>query len=396
MEELKEVIENLTKGLESFKDTTAAEVKAAKEAAEDAKAKVAGIEKRTARAELEHRDSEPEPLRYRAADGRELKAYTCKHDLRKHIEGFNPDLGPNQFGATVVGMACGKWSNPDLRTKAQSTGSNTAGGYLVPDNLSAQIISEALNQSVVMRAGARIVDIPGGNLRITRVSSTPTAAPKNENEAITADDVVFDAIELVPITFGTLTYASLELMQDSPNAAAAIESAIMESFAVELDRLALRGSGSGTLTGLFNLTGVQSTTSVGAIDYDALLDAVEDIQDNNGVADAIIMPPALSTGLAKLKSGDGSTSAALYLDPPRALEGVRMFTSNQAETGYVYVGQFASNAIWGLRMAPTVQVSDVAGDTFKQGQVAIRVLWRGDVAAERANRLVRLSGVTAS
>jgi len=233
-------------------------------------------------------------------------------------------------------------------------------------------------------------------LTIARVNSTPSFQVKAENDAFSEEDVSFDAVRLDPYTIGTLVHMSLELAADSPNAASVIESALAQALAVKLDQLALRGTGSQEPLGVYNLDGVATTGSVGGIDFDALLDAHEDCLDANGMTSAFIMPNDLAVALAKLKSGDGSTSAALYLEPPAMIAGIPIIPSNQASSGTVYTGQIADNVLFGVRLSPTIQISTEAGEAFKRGQIAVRVLWRGDFAAERATRLVKLTGVTTS
>ena len=85
-----------------------------------------------------------------------------------------------------------------------------------------------------------------------------TGAWRNENAAVAESDAVFERVTLTARTLAVLTRLSYELFQDlTPAGAEIIEQELIKSLAVELDRVALRGTGTAPEPrGVLNQTGV--------------------------------------------------------------------------------------------------------------------------------------------
>ena len=97
------------------------------------------------------------------------------------------------------GIVTGDWSRAKAELeemRAMSVGTPTAGGYLVPSPLSAQVIDMLRAKAVVMLAGAQTVAMEYHTLDLARVTGAPTAEWKAENAAITASDMTLDKVTL--------------------------------------------------------------------------------------------------------------------------------------------------------------------------------------------------------
>lgn len=79
-------------------------------------------------------------------------------------------------------------------------GTLSAGGYMVPSPLSAQIIDKARNSAVCIRAGARTVPMDSSTLAIAPCNRDPTAAWRAEMAAISASDMALDRVVLTAHT----------------------------------------------------------------------------------------------------------------------------------------------------------------------------------------------------
>lgn len=192
------------------------------------------------------------------------------------------------FDRYLRGLATGNWDGSErelARYKlALSEGTATAGGHLVPTPLSGRIIDLARNAMRVMQAGAMTVPMTSQTLKIARLTGEGTPAWHTENAAITAGDLIFDAVTFTARTLTRLVVLSMELFEDAdPSSEEIIARSFAAQIALELDRVALRGSGSAPEPrGVLNHTGVTLTDHGTAItNYDWWLDAIGTVRNNN-------------------------------------------------------------------------------------------------------------------
>ena len=95
-------------------------------------------------------------------------------------------------------------------------GSATAGGNLVDSTLFDRIFEKLEEESMVIRAGATVVNTAGGeDLLVPKVTTNPTGALVAEGAAIGESDPVFGQVTLGAFKFAALTQVSQELLADS-------------------------------------------------------------------------------------------------------------------------------------------------------------------------------------
>ena len=95
-------------------------------------------------------------------------------------------------------------------------GSATAGGNLVDSTLFDRIFRKLEEESMVIRAGATVVNTAGGeDLLVPKVTTNPTGALVAEGAAISESDPVFGQVTLGAFKFAALTQVSQELLADS-------------------------------------------------------------------------------------------------------------------------------------------------------------------------------------
>jgi len=148
---------------------------------------------------------------------------------------------------------------------------------------------------------------------------------------------------------------SRELLEDSLNIEQALEAALRGSLSVELDRVALRGSGTPPEpTGIKFTSGVNSHVPVAGpfSSYDDLIDAMLlNWQDNSPVTSAIVMSPLNLATLAKLK--EGTTDAPLR--KPDVLQNIPMMMTTSMDNDTAILGDF-SKLIIAIRTQPRIEV----------------------------------------
>jgi HK97 family phage major capsid protein len=150
-----------------------------------------------------------------------------------------------------------------LNTATEGTGS--AGGFLVPDELSAAIIA-VRNRAGVSRQLCKVVGMSSDVLNIPNVSSGLTVDYPAEAAAITASDQVWSQISLNCAKRAIISKCSNELLHDSViNVIDDLAVAIGNAFATREDAELILGDGSssfGSVTGLISGMGAGGTVDM--------------------------------------------------------------------------------------------------------------------------------------
>jgi HK97 family phage major capsid protein len=280
--------------------------------------------------------------------------------------GTDPTQPRPSFDKYLRGLATGNWDNaPEER--ALSEGTATAGGHLVPSPLSSRVIDLARNASRVFTAGALTVPMTAQTLKLARLTGENTPAWRNENAAITDQDMVFDSITFTARSLVRLVKLSVELFDDAdPSSEDVIANSFASQLALELDRVALRGTGSAPEPrGVLNQSGVTALThgtngstigsppSATVIGWEFLVDGIGAVRNANFEPNAQIMAPRTTQSLAKLRDTTNQ-----YIAPPTYLEGIPRLNTKQVpvnltvgtstDCSEVYTGQW-DNLLIGIR-----------------------------------------------
>jgi HK97 family phage major capsid protein len=326
-----------------------------------------------------------------------VKAIGLKREQRmaSHIADRNfehYDLTP---GAYLRAMVVGAKSEAEKR--ALSEGTDSAGGFTVPDILSAQVIDMVRAQSTVVRAGALTVPLESDVQHIAKVISDPIPAWRNEAAAVTEADPTFSRVTFTPRSLAVLVKVSRELLEDSLNMETLLPQIMTSAMAVELDRVALFGSGTAPEPqGVVNFSGVQEVAhNMGLETYNTLISARTLIKTANfdGVS-AYIMHPREEGVIAGFVGND-----AHPLQLPPAIAEVPFLTSTSvpidggagSDEGSIITGKF-DNLMIGLRHGVTIQIlKERFQDTGQYGFIAFM---RADIAATHENAFCKITGIT--
>ena len=330
-----------------------------------------------------------------AATGKPVNVYSPSQRIAGNVQPGQPSVG-DILAAKLIG------TKDASINAALSEGTDSAGGYSIPSSVLPQFFDKLRAKTQFIQAGARTLMLDGMKTRIMRTTADPTAAWRAENAAVTESAPTFDAVDFLPQSLAVLVKVSEELLQDSVNIAQALESALIGSLSVELDRACLFGAGSSNEPlGLFGTTGVNSvsmgTNGATPTSYDELLDALyENELDNANAATAAIMHPRTAKTLRKLKD---STGQPLMLPP--ALRDLPMLsttsvpiTQTQGTASGVcsttIVGDFAE-AILGLRQSLTIKRLDqtYAGNL----QIGFLAYLRADVGVSHPSSFTKIIGI---
>ena len=270
---------------------------------------------------------------------------------------FDPADHELSFDRYLRGLATARWDGAE-HERALAEATVGAGGALVPAPLSSRVIDLARNRTVVLRAGAQTVPMTSQTLALARLTSEGTPAWKTEGANITAADMVFDRVTFTARTLVRLVQLSVELFEDAdPSSEGIIARSFAGQLAVELDRVALIGTGTAPEPrGVLNQSGITTTThganGTAITNYDWWLDSIGAVRAAGFEPNAHIQAPRSSTSLSKLK--EATTNA--YLAPPAGLLPmlttksipITLTTGTSTDTSYVFTADW-SNLMIGMR-----------------------------------------------
>jgi HK97 family phage major capsid protein len=286
------------------------------------------------------------------------------------------------FGRYLRGVITQQWDPREMRFLSEAnTGTN-----LVPSPLSASIIDRARNASRVVQAGAQTVPMDSATMKLARVTGDPTAAWRAEDGAITESNSTLDAVTFTARSLAFYTRVSRELIEDSaPSAESTLRNQIAQVIALELDRVALRGTGTPPEPkGILNQTNVVLTAhganGTAITNYDWWLDAIGAVRSANFEPTAHIQAPRSSTSLSKLK--EATTNA--YLKRPEGLlpmlatkqVPITLTVGTSTDCSELYTGQW-DQAMFGLRTSLQIGL-DPYSFGISAGHVAVIAWLRAD------------------
>jgi HK97 family phage major capsid protein len=342
-------------------------------------------------------EEKPTGLVFEDREGRKHKAYGPKEKLFSGDSDFS-------VGKILRAKILGDFSDlNDTEMKSAGEGIGALGGWLVPTEVSAKVIDMARNLACVMQAGAYTMIMPTPEMRLVKITGDPSAYWVAEHGEIAESDWTLEPVNLKAMTIGVLVRSSLELLEDAKNAGSALQGAMAKALALEMDRVALLGTGTNEPRGLDNCDGVNLISKGvdgGTItNYDDFSNAVEDVADNNGIAGAVIFAPRTFYTLDRLK--EGTTLAPL--PAPESYKNLKNFSTNQigiADTqgtatnaSKAFVGDY-KNILYGIRKALEIEFSRTAGQkTFAKCEALIRCRMRLDIAVLRENHFTKIEGI---
>lgn len=290
-----------------------------------------------------------------------------------------------RFSDWMSGVVTGRWRGPHAaELRDMSVANQVAGGFLVPEALSARIIDLVRAKSVVIAAGAETIPMDSATLPIGRITSDPSASWKAENTAVTSSDINVGVLTLQAKTLVALVKMSVEWAEDVPNGVDVVENGLAQALALELDRAAIRGAGGLEPTGILNHPGVVQTSLGGlGMIVDNLVSAVIRMRANNHEPNAILWHPTQAGEYSQLKDGEGRYLVqSEHPDIAKLLHLTSTQVLGTSGSGEVYVID-GTKVLIGVRTNLTVEFSREASDgttgAFTSLQIWARAYLRADV-----------------
>lgn len=309
--------------------------------------------------------------------------------------------------------------------KALAEMTDSAGGYLVPQQWMADILGLLRANAIVRSANPRVVPF-NKQMNQTSISSGATASYTAENARIAVSEQVFaEAVLMTPKNLTAMVPVSNYLLADADQADALIRDDLVEVIALREDLAFLRGTGAGgEPLGLRNKVGV--TTDPITVPANGFQPTMSDLRmirafylnNNAGAVDlAWFFHPAFFAYLSTQTDADGHFLLDANLlslnDDGRGgvLDGTRFFLSTQIPINLT-VGT-SSNAtdlmlvnmrecILGINQELELATSTEAAwspdgtnwhSAFQQNQTLFRAVVRHDIAHRRPSQIIVQTGV---
>lgn len=296
-----------------------------------------------------------------------------------------------------------KEMNDEIHAKAMSFGVDTSGGFLVPAEVTGQMIELLYANSIAADLGATKLDnLTSSPLPIPRQTGGATAYWGGEASTITASDSTFDQLNLVPRDLFALTVLSEKLLKLAGNASieAMIRNDFMTALALKIDKAVLKGTGaSGEPIGILNASGVNTATLSDPATYNEFVKFISEVRADNALKGSLGW--ALSnTDMTELEqivdNSSGGVNTVNQIHERRrllsengdAILGYKARVSTQLAANDVIFGNFADALIaqWG-----PIQLAMTNALGFATAQSHMRALTWADVGIRRPVSFCRKS-----
>lgn len=295
------------------------------------------------------------------------------------------------------GPAKGVYIATELFEK-RATQTTATSAAVAPESFRPDLFTSALtNTAIVSRLGATTLTGLTGDVVIPRETGSPNVGWVAEDQALSTGNASFDSLTLTPHHVGVITELSRQLLQQSsPQVEGLVRSMMSRNVALEIDRAAIAGSGSGAEPlGLINDPNVPTL----AFDTDlftttAAMIAAADVA-NIGDTRAFLS----TNGVRALAMVERDTTGR-PIPMSDTFHGEPAYFTNQApddlgagtnENGLVY-GDW-SDLLIGIWSQLDVLVNPYAETAYSKGNVLIRAMASVDFGVRRPASFVSATGV---
>jgi len=226
---------------------------------------------------------------------------------------------------------------------ALQIGTDSEGGYLVPDEFERTLI-ESLEEENVFRSIAKVITTSSGDRKIPVVATKGTAFWVDEEGAIPESDDAFGQVSIGAYKLATMIKVSEELLNDNVfNLEAYIAKEFGRRIGAKEEEAFFIGDGTGKPTGIFNATGGAqlgiTAASATAITIDEVMDLFYSLKSPYRRNAIFVMNDATVKAIRKLKDGSGQ-----YIWQPSIQAGAPDTILNRPVKTSAYVPTIASGA----------------------------------------------------
>ena len=278
---------------------------------------------------------------------------TIDSELSRPVNSPITNKPSTEGGEEKTGRATGEYKNAfwNVMRNQNSTnvqnalkiGTDTDGGYLVPDEFERTLV-EALEEENIFRQLANVVTTSSGDKKIPVVASKGNASWVDEEGTIPESDDSFGQVSISAYKLATMIKVSEELLNDSAfNLERYISKEFSRRIGTKEEESFFVGDGTGKPTGILNNTGgahlgVTAASST-AITADELIDLFYSLRSPYRRNAVFVTNDATVKAIRKLKDGNGQ-----YLWQPSLTAGTPDTILNRPVRTSSYVPTIAASA----------------------------------------------------
>ncbi|WP_010651591.1 phage major capsid protein [Oceanobacillus massiliensis] len=248
---------------------------------------------------------------------------------------------------------------------ALQIGTDSEGGYLVPDEYERTLVQE-LEDENIFRKLATVIRTSNGDRKIPIVTSKGTASWMDEEGAFLESDDAFGQTSIAAYKLGTMIKVSDELLNDSVfDLQAYIAGEFGRRIGAKEEEAFFIGDGIGKPTGIFAVTGgaEEGVTSAGAnIAFDDVMDLFYSLKSPYRKKAVWVLNDSTVKALRKLKDGNGN-----YIWQPSVQVGVPDMILNRPYHTSSYIPDLtAGNKVMAFGDFSYYWIADRQGRSFKR------------------------------
>tara|TARA_R110002012_G_scaffold86483_2_gene214854 strand:+ start:2272 stop:4347 length:2076 start_codon:yes stop_codon:yes gene_type:complete len=227
-------------------------------------------------------------------------------------------------------------NNMNYSKRDLTAGTNSAGGYLVPEQHMGDMFIDRLKaKSSVVEAGARVIESQGDIVIPQLLTGANNVSWVAEGSAPTESAMTFGQVALSPKGLrGFVDISRILANNSNPDAESIVRDDLVSTFAEKVDQTALVGGGSNEPVGVIgdsNVPVVAIGTNGGNMTYAKLLDMYKSVINNNAMFQdgKWIMNPSLEAKLRQtLKDSSDTASNFIFGDDRKILGYDSIVTTN--------------------------------------------------------------------
>lgn len=408
VEDVKDALTKMTTGIEDFKKRHQEEV-------DKLKSEVNLMQTRAARPGQQVSAPASSELTW-TVNGKQARVLRNADEIRSHYETRSRGERESSQGledapteVRMGGFLRGVAGLGNLESRAVlNTGTDADGGYMVPTTLMSGVLAAMVPESSVLKAGAMMLPLDADSagaksFTIAAVDSLPTASWRAENGNVQESSPGFRAVTMTMRSLAFYFKVSREWLADAFGTDDVLNTVIAQAFAKELDRAALRGTGTAPEPrGILNTAGIIAVgngangATLQSTKFANMFSAVRQLLEENApMPSAAIMSPRSRVTLGELVDTTGQP-----LNTPQLLQPLQLGVTSQipndltvgtsTDCSEMYIGNFASMLI---AMRERMSIQKVNEVFATSGQVGFVCHMRADVALLYPKAFAVVTGV---